>query len=80
MKETFIEEMGIDDKYKEEKLIIFSAIEIAKSFNKKYLIVEISNSNLEELTKDLSENGYTVLINLICYIDKKVSSVTISWE
>ena len=79
MKETFIEEMGIDDKYKEEKLIILSAIEIAKSFNKKYLIVEISNSNLEELTKDLSENGYTVYVNLVCYLDDR-SSVTITWE
>lgn len=66
--------------FEEEKSNVYSAIELSKTFKNKSLIVKISNSNLEELTKDLSENGYIVRVNLICYIDKNMSSITITWE
>jgi hypothetical protein len=65
--------------FEEERSNIYSAIELSKAFRNKFLIVKINNSNLNELIVDLSENGYTVYVNLVCYLDGR-SSITISWE
>lgn len=66
--------------FEEEKSSIYSAIELSKTFKNKSVIVKVNTFNIDELMKDLSDNGYTVYTNLICYIDKNMSSITITWE
>lgn len=66
--------------YEEEFTNILKSIHFARSLGNKSIIVKISSRFLEDLTKELKEDGYTVYVNLVCYLDKEVSSVTISWE
>lgn len=66
--------------FEEEKSNVYSAIELSKTFKNKSLIVKVNTFNIDELIKDLTDNGYNVYVNLICYIDKNMSSITITWE
>ena len=66
--------------YEEEFINILKSIHLARSLGNKSIIVKINSRFLEDLTKELKEDGYNIYVNLVCYLDKEVSSVTISWE
>lgn len=65
--------------YEEEFMNTLKSIHLARSLEKRSIIVKISTKFLEDFTKELKEDGYTVYVNLVCYLDDR-SSVTISWE